>query len=79
MSEFERPELSTEDHVVTVAEVRALAGGATPHFSLHLRNRLTRLVAPLSADDPARKLAEREIMRLERLAIELERGGDQAD
>lgn len=76
MSETERPELSAEDHIVTIEEVRALVGGATPHFSLHLRNRLARLVAPLPADDMVRKFAESQIARLKRLAVELERAGD---
>jgi hypothetical protein len=69
MSEFENPELSAASHVVTVDDVRALTYGATPHFSLQLRNRLRRLIEPLAADDPARQLAELEIERLEQLAV----------
>lgn len=74
MSEFEKPELKSAGHTVSVDDVRALAGAATPHFSLQVRNRLKRLVAPLAADDPARQLAELEITKLEKLAVEGERG-----
>lgn len=79
MSEFEKPELKSTSHTVTVDDVRALAGAATPHFSLQVRNRLKRLVAPLSADDPARLLAELEIAKLEKLAVEGERGSGESD
>jgi hypothetical protein len=74
VSEFEKPDLRAAEHTVTVDDVRALSGAATPHFSLHIRNRLRRLVAPLPASDPARVLAEIEIARLEKLAVEGERG-----
>jgi hypothetical protein len=79
MSEFEKPELVTSGHTVTVDDVRALAGAATPHFSLQVRNRLRRLVAPLPASDPARQLAEVEIAKLEKLAVEGERGSGDSD
>ncbi len=79
MSEFERPALRSDGHHVTVDDVRELAGAATPHFSLHIRNRLRRLVDPLPADDPARQLAELEIARLEQLAVEGERGTGGSD
>ncbi|MGH2907373.1 MAG: hypothetical protein ACRDKI_11485 [Solirubrobacterales bacterium] len=72
MSEYEKPDLRTAGSI-TVDDVRALAGAATPHFSLQIRNRLRRLVAPLDASDPARQLAELEIARLEKLAVEGER------
>jgi hypothetical protein len=73
MSEFEKPGLSNAGHAVTVDDVRALAGAATPHFSLHIRNRLRRLVAPLAPNDPARLLANVEIAKLEKLAVEGQR------
>lgn len=79
MSEFEKPELKSASHTVTVDDVRTLAGAATPHFSLQVRNRLKRLVAPLAADDPARLLAEVEIAKLEKLAVEGERGSGESD
>lgn len=79
MSEFEKPALKSSAHQVTVDDVRELAGAATPHFSLHIRNRLRRLVEPLPTDDPARQLAELEIARLEQLAVEGQRGSGDSD
>ena len=55
---------------MTVDDVRELAGPATPHFALQLRDRLARLIEDLPADDPARVEGERAIARLERLADE---------
>src|ERR687894_17352 len=53
MSESERPDrLSGRE--ITVEDVRALAGPATPHFALQIRNRIGRLIASLPADHPAR-------------------------
>jgi hypothetical protein len=75
LSEYEAPTRRDPRHEVTLDDVRALSGAATPHFSLHIRNRLRRLVAPLPADHPARVLAEQEIDRLERLAVEGETRG----
>jgi hypothetical protein len=79
MSEFEKPELKTAGQNVTVDDVRALAGAATPHFSLQVRNRLKRLVAPLDPSHPARQLAEVEIAKLDKLAVEGERGSGESD
>lgn len=74
MSEFENPELSDPNYRVTADDVRAIAGAATPHFAMQVRNRLRRLVAPLPAGDPARQQAELEIARLEKLAVEGQHG-----
>lgn len=74
MSEYENPELTDPQHSVTAADVRAIAGAATPHFATQIRNRLQRLVAPLPANDPARLRAELEIARLEQLAVEGQHG-----
>jgi hypothetical protein len=67
MSESER-----EDRVIrgraTADDIRALAGPATPHFALQIRNRIRRLIEPLPADDPARIEGERQIARLDDLA-----------
>ena len=68
MSEAERPDRLDPSHEVTVEDVRSLAGPATPHFALQIRNRIRRLVEPLPADHPARVEGEREIARLEDLA-----------
>lgn len=67
MSESERPDrLSGRE--ITVEDVRALAGPATPHFSLQIRNRIERLIATLPTDHPARLEGERQIARLTALA-----------
>jgi hypothetical protein len=68
MSEAERPELLDPSHEVTVEDVRALTGAATPHFALQVRNRVRRLIALLPEDHPARLEGERAIARLEDLA-----------
>lgn len=68
MSEAERPDRLAADHRVTVEDIRALVGPATPHFALQIRNRVRRLIAGLPADDPARIEGERHIQRLEELA-----------
>jgi hypothetical protein len=52
----------------TVDDIRSLAGPATPHFALQIRNRIRRLIEPLAPDDPARLEGERQIPRLEDLA-----------
>ena len=61
MSEAERPDRLAGEHRVTVEEIRALAGPATPHFALQIRNRIRRLIERLPADDPARVEGERQI------------------
>ena len=68
MSESERPELLDPSRDVTVEDIRALTGAATPHFALQVRNRIQRLIEPLPEDDPARAAGERAIAELERLA-----------
>lgn len=78
MSEFEKPE-RREAPEVTVDDVRELSGAATPHFSLQIRNRLRRLVALLPDGHPAKQLAAVEIERLEKLAVEGERGSGESD
>jgi hypothetical protein len=66
MSESERADRLTRR--VTVDDIRALAGPATPHFSLQIRNRIAKLIESLPADDPARAEGERQIERLTALA-----------
>jgi hypothetical protein len=75
MSEAESPIRRTSDHEVTVDDVRQLMGASTPHFALQIRGRIARLIAGLPVDDPARVEGEREIARLERLAIDGEYRG----
>jgi hypothetical protein len=67
MAQAEQPERLRRE--VTVDDVRQLMGSSTPHFALQLRNRIERLIAGLEPDDPARRLGEQEIARLERLAF----------
>src|ERR687885_1295091 len=69
MAEAEQPERLRPDRRVTVDDVRQLMGSSTPHFALQLRNRIRRLIAGLPPDDPARRLGEQEIARLESLAV----------
>jgi hypothetical protein len=69
MAEAEQPERLGPHHQVTVDDVRQLMGASTPHFALQLRNRIRKLITPLPADDPARRLGEQEIARLERLGL----------
>jgi hypothetical protein len=67
MSERERADrLSGRE--ITIEDVRALAGPATPHFALQIRNRIQRLIEGLAPDDPARVEGERQIERLTQLA-----------
>ncbi len=66
MSEAERPDrLSREP---TVEDIRALAGPATPHFALQVRNRIRKLIERLPEGHPTRDFGEQEIVRLEELA-----------
>ena len=67
MSESERPD-RLAGREITVDDIRALAGPATPHFSLQIRNRIARLIADLPAGNPARVEGERQIARLTELA-----------
>jgi hypothetical protein len=66
MSEAERPDRL--HRAATVEDIRALAGPATPHFALQIRNRIRKLIAKLPPDHPARQEGERQIPRLEALA-----------
>ena len=68
MSESERPDRIHRE--VSVEDIRALAGPATPHFALQIRDRVARLIAGLPDGDPAKLEGERAIARLERIARE---------
>jgi hypothetical protein len=68
MSEAERADRVTGERPITVEDIRALAGPATPHFALQIRNRIERLIATLPPDDPARTEGERQCARLLELA-----------
>jgi hypothetical protein len=77
MSQAEHPDRL--DREVTVDDVRQLMGASTPHFALQLRNRIARLIAPLPADHPARRLGEQEIARLTQLGYSGETRGHHAE
>jgi hypothetical protein len=73
VSEYERQDRYEREP--TVEDVRQLMGASTPHFALHLRNRIQNLIAGLPADHPARVEGEREVARLDRIALGSERRG----
>jgi hypothetical protein len=73
MSEYEQPQRM--DREPTVEDVRQLMGASTPHFALHIRNRIQNLITGLPEDHPARLEGEREIRRLDELAYGSERRG----
>ena len=73
MSEFERSDRMEREP--TVEDVRQLMGASTPHFALHLRNRIRTLIEGLPPDHPARVDGEREIRRLDAIAEGSEQRG----
>ena len=73
MSEFESPDRLHREP--TVEDVRQLMGASAPHFALHLRNRIRTLIEGLPPDHPARVEGEREITRLDQIALGSERRG----
>ncbi len=80
VSEAESPTRSAPGHRVSVEDVRELMGASTPHFALQLRGRIAKLIRGLDPQDPARILGEREIRRLEQIAVHGEiRGGGLQD
>jgi len=68
MSEAERSDRLDPSRQATVDDIRALAGPATPHFALQIRNRIERLIARLPEDDPARIEGTIQVRRLTELA-----------
>lgn len=67
MSESERPDRMRGSEI-TVDDIRSLAGPATPHFALQIRNRISKLIAALPEGHPARVEGERQVSRLTQLA-----------
>jgi hypothetical protein len=76
VSEAEQPGRLQAGREVTVEDVRELMGASTPHFALQLRNRIAKLIRGLPPDHPARIEGEREIERLDGLAVLGETRGD---
>jgi hypothetical protein len=68
VSEAENPQLLGGGRELSAEDIRALAGAVTPHFSLQVRNRIQRLIAPLPEGHPARREGEKQILRLEALS-----------
>jgi hypothetical protein len=68
MSEAESADRLDPARAVTVEDIRALAGPATPHFALQIRNRIGRLIERLPEGDPARAEGEVQVRRLTALA-----------
>lgn len=77
MSEYEQA--ARFEREPTVEDVRQLMGASTPHFAMHLRNRIRTLISGLAEDHPARTLGEREIGRLDEVALGSERRGEAGD
>ena len=75
LSQAEHPDRLRPDHDVTLEDVRQLMGASTTHFALQLRNRIAKLIRPLPPDHPARIEGEREMARLEQLAVDGEHRG----
>jgi hypothetical protein len=73
VSEYERPDRSRREP--TVEDVHQLMGASTPHFALQIRNRIRTLISGLAPDHPARVAGEREIRRLDTLALGSEKRG----
>ena len=73
MSEYEN--VDRLEREPTVEDIRQLMGASAPHFALQIRNRIRNLIDGLPADHPARVEGEREIARLERLAVDGEHRG----
>jgi len=77
VSEYERVDRSHREP--TVEDVRQLMGASTPHFALHLRNRIRALVERLPEGHPARREGEREMSRLDDVAFGAEQRGAAPD
>lgn len=73
MSEYEIPDRLMREP--TVEDIRQLMGASSPHFALQIRNRIRNLIEGLPTDHPARVDGEREIARLEKLAVDGEHRG----
>ena len=73
MSEFERPDRAEREP--TIEDIQQLMGASTPHFALHLRNRIRHLIDPLPEGHPVRQAGEREGARLDRSAFDGEHRG----
>ena len=69
MSQAEHPDRLHGDREPTLDDVRQLMGASTPHFALQLRERIRELIRSLPPGHPARTEGEREIARLNKIAV----------
>jgi hypothetical protein len=76
MAETEQPERLARR--VSLADIRQISAGATPHFALQLRGRIGRLIAPLPSGDPVRVYGAEQMALLELLALRDEFRGQPA-
>ncbi len=67
MAEAEQPDRLARR--ATIGDIRQIMAGSTPHFSLQLRARIARLVAPLPHDDPVQVYGRQQCALLEQLAF----------
>jgi hypothetical protein len=79
MSQAEHPDRLREGREATVDDVRELMGASTPHFALQLRERIRALIRDLPEGQAARVQGEREIRRLNRIAVAGEIRGHAAE
>jgi len=79
VSQAEHPQRLREGREVTIEDVRQLMGASTPHFALQLRERIRALISGLPAEHPARVEGEREIARLNQIAVDGEIRGHAAE
>ncbi len=77
MSEFERPERAEREP--TIEDIQQLVSGSTPHFALQIRNRIRHLVEPLPPEHPVRAVGEREMERMDEIAVEGEHRGAEVE
>ncbi|MBM3677172.1 MAG: hypothetical protein FJW96_04715 [Actinobacteria bacterium] len=54
---------------LTIDDIDALVGPATPHFALQLRARVREAIAGLPADSPVRRYGEEKAEMLDRLGL----------
>jgi hypothetical protein len=59
---------------VTIRDIDALWGPATPHFAYQIAHRLNALIADLPADDPVRRYGEQRLAELDRLGLGASKG-----
>jgi hypothetical protein len=59
---------------VTIRDIDALWGPATPHFAYQIADRISRLIADLPAEDPVRRYGEQRLAELDRLGLGSSKG-----